>query len=128
MSDIFYLKIIFDAKGTCAQSQARLHVDQLDQEEKKCHCLSMAKLINLYDAKSHLSELVERAAGGEEIIIAKAGKPKARLVAIEPKKRPQLSKVMGKNLLGITYIAPDFDDDLPIEFFLDKSEDARSGK
>ena len=37
-------------------------------------------VVNLYEAKSRLSALVERAAAGEEIIIAKAGHPKARLV------------------------------------------------
>lgn len=78
----------------------------------------MAKAVNLYEAKSHLSELVERASGGEEIIIAKAGKPKARLVPIQAPKRPRLSTVMGRNLLGVTYMAPDFEDDLPIEMFL----------
>ena len=35
----------------------------------------MSKPVSLYDAKTHLSELVERAAGGEEIVITKAGKP-----------------------------------------------------
>ena len=40
----------------------------------------MASLYNLYKAKASLSSLVERAARGEEIIIAKAGKPMARLV------------------------------------------------
>lgn len=40
------------------------------------------KQVNLYQAKTELSALVEAAAGGEEIIIAKNGKPKARLVAL----------------------------------------------
>ena len=40
------------------------------------------KQVNLYQAKTDLSALVEAAAGGEEIIIAKNGKPKARLVAL----------------------------------------------
>ena len=40
----------------------------------------MTETFNLYDAKTHLSELVERAAAGEEIVIAKAGEPKAMLV------------------------------------------------
>lgn len=83
----------------------------------------MSKTINLYEAKSHLSELVERAAGGEEIVIAKAGKPKARLVPMQAQKRPRLSTVMGKNFLGITYMAPDFEDDLPIEMFVGKGKD-----
>lgn len=42
----------------------------------------MAKPVNIYEAKTHLSELVERAAAGEEIIIAKAGTPLARLVPL----------------------------------------------
>jgi prevent-host-death family protein len=67
--------------------------------------------VNLYEAKTHLSSLVERAAKGEEIIIAKAGKPMARLVAPAPEqlapRRP------GQKLLGITHIAEDFDAPLP---------------
>jgi len=41
------------------------------------------RTINIHAAKTHLSSLVEEAAAGEEIIIAKAGKPMARLIAIE---------------------------------------------
>lgn len=78
----------------------------------------MSETLNLYEAKSHLSELVERAAKGEEIVIAKAGKPMARLVPLQKQKRPKLATVMGKNLLGVTYMAPDFEEDLPIEMFL----------
>jgi prevent-host-death family protein len=37
-------------------------------------------LVNIHQAKTHLSELLERVAHGEEVIIAKAGHPKARLV------------------------------------------------
>jgi len=40
------------------------------------------KQVNLYEAKTDLSALVEAAAAGEEIIIAKNGKPKAKLVAL----------------------------------------------
>ena len=42
----------------------------------------MATTVNIHEAKTHLSKLVERAAKGEEIIIAKAGKPMARLNAL----------------------------------------------
>jgi prevent-host-death family protein len=42
----------------------------------------MTKMLSLYDAKTHLSALVEEAAAGEEIVIAKNGKPRARLVAL----------------------------------------------
>jgi len=71
----------------------------------------MSETVNIYEAKSNLSRLVDRAAKGEEIVIAKAGKPKAKLVPYRPvKKRSE-----GANLLGITFIADDFDGPLPSE-------------
>lgn len=66
----------------------------------------MPDTINLYDAKTRLSELVERAAAGEEIVIAKAGKPKARLV---PYEAPPQKRAFGQNLLGMTFMADDWD-------------------
>ena len=45
--------------------------------------------VNLYEAKTNLSQLVERAAGGEEIIIAKAGRPLARLVPLNKRRGPR---------------------------------------
>lgn len=51
----------------------------------------MSKFVSLYEAKARLSELIGRAARGEEIIIAKAGTPKARLVPLRHaavKRRP----------------------------------------
>jgi len=72
----------------------------------------MTDIVNLYAAKPHLSELVERAAAGEEIVIAKAGKPKAKLVPYQPQRK---KRRFGQNLLGITYIAEDFDGPLPPE-------------
>jgi len=70
--------------------------------------------VSLYDAKTHLSELVEQAAQGREIVIAKSGKPKARLVPLAPKdtrhlRRPGLGKGTG------IWIADDFDAPLPPE-------------
>jgi prevent-host-death family protein len=47
----------------------------------------VAKVVNMHEAKSTLSRLVEEAAAGEEILIARAGKPVARLVPVERKKR-----------------------------------------
>lgn len=44
----------------------------------------MAATVNMHEAKTHLSRLVERAANGEEVIIAKAGKPLVKLVPVEP--------------------------------------------
>jgi prevent-host-death family protein len=73
--------------------------------------------VNLYEAKTKLSSLVERVATGEEFVIAKGGKPKARLVALaEEPKQPRIS---GRNLLGITYIADDFDAPLPEDVLQD---------
>lgn len=47
----------------------------------------MATIVNVHEAKTHLSRLLERVKGGEEIVLAKAGRPYARLVPIEPKPR-----------------------------------------
>lgn len=51
-------------------------------------------LVNIHRAKAQLSELLERAAQGEEIVIAKRGKPFVRLVAMEDRepRRPGLAK------------------------------------
>ena len=68
----------------------------------------MGKTVNLYEAKSQLSSLVEEAARGREIVIAKAGVPRARLVPLRPRvrRRPGGSK-------GGIWISPDFDAPLP---------------
>jgi len=47
----------------------------------------MMQTINIHDAKTNFSKLVDQAAAGEEIIIAKAGKPMARLVPLQKQKR-----------------------------------------
>ena len=69
----------------------------------------MSRTVNLYEAKTKLSELVDRVAAGEEIVIAKAGKPKARLVPIAPP-RPRRKPGIWK---GKVWIADDFDAPLP---------------
>jgi prevent-host-death family protein len=72
------------------------------------------KIVNLYEAKTHLSRLVERAALGDEIVIAKAGRPMARLVSLkrtDAARRPGLWK-------GKLVIHPDFDDPLPEEILV----------
>ena len=72
----------------------------------------MSETVNLYHAKTHLSDLVERAAAGEEIIIAKAGKPRARLVPLPERVREPRRPGGWK---GQIWIADDFDDPLPPE-------------
>jgi len=46
------------------------------------------KSVNIHEAKTHLSRLVDRVQAGEEIIIAKAGQPAARLVPIDGPRKP----------------------------------------
>ncbi len=65
----------------------------------------MATMVNVHDAKTHLSRLLDRAAAGEEIIVARAGRPVARLVALAPAARP---RVPGR-LRGKITIADDFE-------------------
>ena len=67
--------------------------------------------VSLYEAKTNLSELVERAARGEEIIIAKSGKPKALLVPlgdVRPLRQP--GKGRGKWRVGRAFDTPLPDD------------------
>lgn len=49
----------------------------------------MGTQVNIYDAKTQLSDLVERAANGEDIVIAKAGKPRVRLVPVLTRTQPR---------------------------------------
>ena len=63
--------------------------------------------VNIHEAKTHLSRLVEKAAKGESVIIAKAGKPMAKLVPIDP---PPVPKQRRFGLLPHIKIPDDFDD------------------
>jgi prevent-host-death family protein len=67
----------------------------------------MATPVNIHEAKTHLSRLVERAEAGEEIVIARAGKPVARLGPLRERREPrQLGGWEGR-----VWIADDFDDE-----------------
>ncbi len=63
------------------------------------------EIANIHDAKSRLSKLVESALAGEEVILAKAGKPVVRLVPIHADQTPRL----GGQWKGKVRIADDFD-------------------
>lgn len=69
------------------------------------------KKVNVYEAKTQFSWLVREAAEGEEIIIAKAGKPVARLVPYAPVRKPRRPG----GSAGRIKIAKDFDAPLPPE-------------
>lgn len=63
--------------------------------------------INIHEAKTHLSRLVEVVAAGEEVIIAKAGKPMARLVSLAaPPRRRKLGLLAGKMIIPDDFDAP----------------------
>jgi prevent-host-death family protein len=66
----------------------------------------MAETVNIHQAKTHLSRLVERVEAGEEVVIARAGRPVARLVPY--------GRTTGPRPLGIwrdrVAITPDFDE------------------
>jgi prevent-host-death family protein len=62
--------------------------------------------MNLYQAKTQLSALVEEAAAGKEIIIAKNGKPMAKLVAFKPRMLRKPGKYKGKIWMSDDFDAP----------------------
>lgn len=62
-------------------------------------------IVNVYEAKTHLSKLLDRVLEGEEVVIGRAGKPVARLVPFGPKRAP---RVPGR-LAGKIPMAEDFD-------------------
>lgn len=66
--------------------------------------------VNVYQAKTKLSELIDRAAAGEEIVISRHGRPVARLIAYRPSrlKRRKLGLLAGK-----LQVPEDFDEPLP---------------
>jgi prevent-host-death family protein len=66
-------------------------------------------IYNVHEAKTHFSKLLELVLNGEEVVIAKAGKPVARILPVikeMPKRVPGIDK-------GKVTIMPDFDDPLP---------------
>jgi prevent-host-death family protein len=68
--------------------------------------------VNVAEAKARLSDLLERAAAGEEIVIAKNGRPKARLVPVSERDQPrQFGRWEGHDVFR-----PGWDDDLTDDF------------
>lgn len=75
------------------------------------------KIVNVHEAKTHLSRLLNSVAAGEEVVIAKAGTPIARLTAVKEFGRPRIA---GQDR-GLFTVPDDFDEPLP-EDVLDKFE------
>jgi len=72
---------------------------------------SAVQTVNIYEAKSKLSKLVDLASSGTDVVIARAGKPVARLTTLKKEKRPIIFGL----LEGQGWIADDFDAPLPDE-------------
>jgi prevent-host-death family protein len=70
----------------------------------------MTATVNIHEAKTHLSKLIERVRLGEEIIIAKAGEPVARLVPEKPRKPRQPGSAKGKFVIHDEFYEPLPDD------------------
>jgi prevent-host-death family protein len=67
--------------------------------------------VNIFEAKTQLSKLIQIAENGEDVVIARAGKPVVRLTKLEPVKRP----IVFGLLKGKIHVSDDFDDPLPPE-------------
>lgn len=65
--------------------------------------------VNIYDAKTHLSKLVDKAAAGEDVVVSRHGKPLVRITRLEASRRP----IRFGLLAGRISIPADFDAPLP---------------
>jgi antitoxin (DNA-binding transcriptional repressor) of toxin-antitoxin stability system len=90
--------------------EANIPCPTLDQVGHQGHVLRMARIVNVAAAKAHLPELIERAANGETVILARAGKPRAKIVALDDK--PSKMRVPGKGK-GRFRMKKGFDEQLP---------------
>jgi prevent-host-death family protein len=72
----------------------------------------VTKIVNMHEAKSTLSRLVEEAEAGEEIVLARAGKPVVTLVPVRPAHRRRLGRWKGKVVMSEDFDAPLSDRDL----------------
>jgi prevent-host-death family protein len=66
----------------------------------------MGQTVNVHEAKTHLSRLLEAVERGEEVVIARAGKPVARLVPVTVRRAPRVPGTWR----GRVFIADDFDE------------------
>ncbi len=67
----------------------------------------MASIVNIHDAKTNLSRIIDEVAAGAEVIIAKAGKPMARLSPIAPTvRKKKLGLLKGKIKVAADFNAP----------------------
>ncbi len=80
-------------------------------------------VVNIHEAKTHLSRLVERAANGEEVVIAKAGKPMAKLVPYQEERKPRTPGAWkGKVWLAPDWDSPDVNEEIAKLFYGEDAE------
>ena len=72
----------------------------------------MTRVVNVHEAKTHLSRLLAEVERGHEVTIARAGRPVARLVPAEPPLRRELGLERGQ-----IWISEDFDEPMPDEWY-----------
>lgn len=89
-------------------------VKHLDHLSGQNHIPGMTAQFNIAEAKAKLSELLDRALTGEEIVIARAGEPMARLTALKRKRRrkPGAWRGWGADIPTEVFLAPMDDEDL----------------
>jgi prevent-host-death family protein len=73
--------------------------------------------VNLHDAKTHLSRYVDRALAGEEVVIARAGKPLVRLIPVESQLAPRLGGFLKGQAILTADLKADFKDDIEEMFY-----------
>jgi prevent-host-death family protein len=72
----------------------------------------MAEPISIHAAKTHLSRLIARAEAGEEVVIARAGKPVVKLVSIAPKPKRVPGRWKGKFTIAPEFYEPMSEEEL----------------
>ena len=73
--------------------------------------------VYLHDAKTHLSRYVDQALAGEEVVIARAGKPLVRLTPVESKPAPRLGGFLKGQAILTADLKADFKDDIEEMFY-----------
>lgn len=71
-------------------------------------------IVNIHEAKTHLSRLIERVEAGETIIVAKAGRPKVRLVPVRSQAPRQPGRFKGELVVDEAFLAPLTEGDLRV--------------
>jgi prevent-host-death family protein len=78
----------------------------------------MAEIVNVHAAKTHLSRLLERVEAGEEITLARAGRPVARLVPLRTRTTPrQLGLLRGKIRMAPDWDSPEANEEIGKDFY-----------